>query len=414
MRIIPRRLVSYSLQDIKYVWSAFFSNDRTNKVLEFEKSFAKYIGVPHAAAVSSVREGFSCLLDSLELNPGDEIILSAYNYHVMPILIKSKGFKPVFVDIDSKTLNIDTGLIEKNITPKTRCVIATHLFGRAAEVQDLESICRKHHLILIEDAAHACGAQKNGRKVGGFGEFGMFSFGTGKCLVTLGGGMIVSKNTSRFLKFEKELAQVQGDYKRFKSFLYYLKSLVQITLTNRVLFTVFIYPWLILANFFQFDPIEHLTGDKYTPADVRSKSKISPYTNFQALLGLSQLNRLDEANDQRINKARLLHKLLNDVKEIQQISVEENREHVALSYTIVTQLKKEIRTYLLLNGIDSKDSSMRNCVTLLDEKGEFSQMSKIDEKIIELPCSQYLSDKDIYYQANVLRKHFGYPSINQT
>lgn len=412
MKIIPRRLVSYSREDIKSVWGALLSNDRIDKVREFETRFAKFIGVPHAAAVSSVREGFSCLLDALEFSPGDEVILAAYNYHVMPILLKSKGLKPVFVDIDAGSLNIDARQIEKHITAKTRCIIATHLFGLAAEVPDIQIICRKHNLVLIEDAAHACGAERQGRKIGSFGDFGMFSFGTGKCLVTLGGGMIVSKNNEQFAKFEKKLKERQGDYNRFKSFLFYLKSLIQITLTNRILFAVLVYPWLILSDFFKFDPIEHMTGDKYTPADVSSKSKISPYTTFQALLGLSQLNRLDAANDQRITKAKLLDKLLSDIKEIQRIPIGDGREHIALSYTIVTGSKNTVRRHLLLNGIDSKESSMRNCVGLMDEKGDFPQMDMVDDKIIELPCSQYLSDRDIYYQANVLRKYFGYKPVD--
>lgn len=409
MRIIPRRLVSYSKADLKSVSGSFLAKNKTDKILEFETRFAEYIGVPHASAVSSVREGFSCLLDSLGLSQGDEIILAAYNYHVMPMLLKSKGLNPVFVDIDSETLNINSRMIEKKITPKTRGIVVTHLFGRAAEIQEIQTICMKHHLILIEDAAHACGAEKMGRKIGSFGDFGMFSFGTGKCLVTLGGGMIVCKDNERFLKFKEILDGVHGDYKRLKSYRYYLKSLLQITLTNRLLFALFVYPWLVLSNLFQFDPIERLTGDKYTPADARSKSKISPYTVFQAQLGLSQLARLDETNDRRIVKAKLLENLLTDIKEIGLIPIVENREHIALSFNIITPLKKAVRTHLLLRGIDSKESSMRNCAELLNDEESYPQMKLVDEKIIELPCSQFLSDEDIYYQANVIREYFGYP-----
>jgi len=174
MRIIPRQQVEISFKAIREAWKWIFSKKTSSKTSEFEGAFAKYIGVKHAAAVPSGRVGFSLVLDSLGLIEGDEVICSALNYHVIPFVVKSKGFKPVFVDINSCSYNIDADLIESKITPRTRCVIATHLFGAACAIEQISSICKKYNLILIEDVAHACGAQLNGKKLGSFGDYAVF------------------------------------------------------------------------------------------------------------------------------------------------------------------------------------------------------------------------------------------------
>lgn len=411
MKIIPRRLVAFEKGELAEGWEVLRGEEEAGLVAEFEERFAAYIGVPHAMAVSSVRDGFSCLLDVLGFAPGDEVIMAAYNYHVMPLVIKKKGLVPVFVDIDGDTLNIAPAEIEKHITEKTRAVLVTHLFGRAAPVAEIQRICRERGLVLLEDAAHACGAECGGQKVGGFGDFGMFSFGTGKCLVTLGGGMIVSRRPELFAKLRECLDNRDRPGERIQSTSYYLKCLLQITFTHRLLFAVCVYPWMLLANTVRLDLIERLTGDKYTSADVSAKSAVQPFAEFQALLGLKQLRRLDRMNDTRIARAQLLDRQLKDVKELRRVAIPGNREHIALSYTVIHPDKDKLRQYLLRKGIDTKESSMRNCARFLGAGGEFPQLAEVDERIIELPCSQHLSESDMLYQANVVRSFFGYPPV---
>ncbi|MCA9404620.1 MAG: aminotransferase class I/II-fold pyridoxal phosphate-dependent enzyme [Candidatus Omnitrophica bacterium] len=375
------------------------------------KAFAAYIDVPYAMAVSSVRDGFSCLLDVLDFQPGDEIILAAYNYHVMPMILKKRGLVPVFADIDPGTLNIDAAKIESCLSEKTRAVIVTHLFGRAAPVAEIQKICRQHNLLLLEDAAHACGAECQGQKVGGFGDFGMFSFGTGKCLVTLGGGMIVARNAALFDQLKLRLDRRDRPGQRWKSTCYYLKSLLQITFTNRTLFAGLVYPWLLFTSLFRFDLIERLTGDKYTSADVSAKSEVQPFSEFQAVLGLSQLKRLDVMNDRRIALAQLLDRHLKEVKELKRFRMEGGREHIVLSYTVMSEDKNKLRQHLLWKGIDTKESSMRNCALFMGNDGAYPGMAQVDDRIIELPCSQYLGEAEILYQANVIRTYFGYRPV---
>ncbi len=411
MKIIPRRIVAFEKGELAASWRVLRRQEEAGLVAEFEEAFAEYIGVPHAMAVSSVRDGFSCLLDVLNFAAGDEVIMAAYNYHVMPLIIRQRGLVPVFADIDAKTLNIDAGRIERLITPKTRAVLVTHLFGRSAPVAEIQRLCRQHGLILLEDAAHACGAESGGQKVGGFGDFGMFSFGTGKCLVTLGGGMIVSRNAELYGKLRQRLDDSERRGERLKSMNYYVKCLLQITLTHRLLFAALVYPWMLLANLFRLDLIERLTGDKYTSADISAKSAVQPFAEFQAVLGLKQLTRLDAMNDKRVTRAALLDRYLRDVKELQRVPVGENRENISLSYTIVCPDKNKLRQHLLRNGIDTKESSMRNCARFMGNDEEFPLMAEVDDRIIELPCSQHLSETDMLYQANVIRAYFGYPVI---
>ena len=409
MKVIPRRLVAFEKGELAASWRVLRGEEEAGLVAEFEQRFTEYVSVPYAMAVSSVRDGFSCLLDVLEFAPGDEIIMAAYNYHVMPLIVKKRGLVPVFADIDPDTLNIDPGQIERLITDKTRAVIVTHLFGRSARATEIQKICRERGLILLEDAAHACGAECDGRKVGGFGDFGMFSFGTGKCLVTLGGGVIVSRNTEVFTRLRERLDNQDHPGERWHSTSYYLKCLLQIALTNRTLFAVLVYPWILLADLIRLDIIERLTGDKYTSADVSAKSQVQPFAEFQALLGLQQLKRLDAMNDKRIARAQLLDRYLEDVKEIKRIPVVGNREHIAQSYTVICDDKNALRRHLLRKGIDTKESSMRNCAQFLGAEGPFPAMAGIDDRIVELPCSQHLSENEMLYQANAVRDFFGYP-----
>lgn len=406
-------MVSYSSEEVKVLLRSVFSKSSPGRIQQFEQQFAKYVDLPHAVAVSSIREGLSRLIDLMEFKPGDEIILCAYNYHVIPLLLQKKDLVPVFVDIEPGSMNIDAAQIESKITERTKCVIATHLFGESAQIDQITDICHEHNLILIEDAAHSCGAEWNDKKIGSYGDYGLFSFGTGKPLVTLGGGMIVGKNDKILNHLRDEVSDRSESNNRSKSAGYFLKCLIQIALTNRILFAVGIYPLLALLGLFGWDAIERLTGDKYTPADITSKSNLGGFTTLQAGLGMAQLRKLDQFNDGRIAHALVLDKMLKDIKELRRTQVDSTRKNVILSYNLVMDGVAKFRRTLLLRGIDTRESSMRNCAKLIYDaaESEYPQVSIIDDRIVELPCSHLLNIKDIYYIGNTVRKYFGYQPI---
>jgi dTDP-4-amino-4,6-dideoxygalactose transaminase len=164
-------------------------------VEEFEREVARYCGVQHAVAVASGTDALHLALRSAGIRAEDEVITTTFTFIGTAEAISHAGARPVFVDIESDTLNIDVKHVERAISPKTRAVIAVHLFGRPANLAALTSMCRDRDLILVEDCAQSFGAMYGGKKTGSHGDLGCFSFYPSKNLGAYGdGGMIVTDN----------------------------------------------------------------------------------------------------------------------------------------------------------------------------------------------------------------------------
>ena len=157
------------------------------EVAEFEGELARYCGVKHAVGVSSGTDALLVALMALDLKPGDEVITSTYSFFATAGAISRLGAKPVFVDIDPVTFNIDPVAVENAVTKKTRAVIPVHLFGQCADMRPILDTARRHGLRVIEDAAQAIGAEyKDGKRAGSMGDIGCFSFFPSKNLGALG------------------------------------------------------------------------------------------------------------------------------------------------------------------------------------------------------------------------------------
>ena len=163
------------------------------EVAEFEKEVGAYCQVPHAIACASGTDALVLAMRALGVGPGDEVITPAYSFLASASAVALVGGKPVFVDIEADTYNLDAGKVEKAITPRTKAVIVVHLFGQCADLEAMQAICKKHNLALVEDAAQAIGAEWKGRRAGSWGEIGCFSFFPSKNLGAFGdGGLVVS------------------------------------------------------------------------------------------------------------------------------------------------------------------------------------------------------------------------------
>jgi perosamine synthetase len=162
---------------------------------DFEQSLAHYIGTSHAVAVSSGTSALHLSIRALGISEGDEVIVPSFAFIAVANVVRYERAVPVFVDIEPHSRNLDPARIEQAITPRTRAVLVVHTFGCPAALPEILAIARRHNLRVIEDACEALGAQFDGRKVGSFGDAGVFGFYPNKQITTGEGGMMVTSDS---------------------------------------------------------------------------------------------------------------------------------------------------------------------------------------------------------------------------
>jgi dTDP-4-amino-4,6-dideoxygalactose transaminase len=166
------------------------------KTLQFERDFAAYTGCQRAFAFSSCTAALHVSLLAAGVKPGDEVLVPAMTFAASANVIVHAGARPVFVDIDPASLNLDLADLERKISPRTRAVVAVHFGGLPLDLAALGRLTKDRGITIVEDAAHAVGAAINGRRIGGFGNFTAFSFYANKNMTTGEGGMIAAGDLS--------------------------------------------------------------------------------------------------------------------------------------------------------------------------------------------------------------------------
>jgi dTDP-4-amino-4,6-dideoxygalactose transaminase len=162
------------------------------EVEALERELAAFLDVPHAIGVSSGTDALLAALMALEVGPGDEVVTTAFSFFATAGCIARLGARPVFVDIDAATFNIDANAIARALTPKAKAIVPVHLYGQSADMDPILDIAQKRSLAVIEDAAQAIGTTYRSRTVGGIGTVGCFSFFPTKNLGTFGDAGLVA------------------------------------------------------------------------------------------------------------------------------------------------------------------------------------------------------------------------------
>jgi dTDP-4-amino-4,6-dideoxygalactose transaminase len=185
------------------------------EVEKLEKSIASYLNCKYAVGVSSGTDALLVALMAVEIQPDDEVIIPDYSFFATAGVVSRLNAKPVFIDSDITTYNIDVNKIEDRITPKTKAIIPVHLYGQSAAMEEIMSIAKKHNLKVIEDGAQAIGVQyKDGNYVGTIGDIGCFSFFPSKNLGCFGDGGIVTTNDEKLYERLKIL-RVHGSKPKY-------------------------------------------------------------------------------------------------------------------------------------------------------------------------------------------------------
>jgi perosamine synthetase len=326
------------------------------KTAEFEKKFAEYLGVRHAIALNSGTAALHLAMIVAGLKKGDEVITTPITFVSTNHAILYVGARPVFADVEAETANIDPQSIRKRITKKTRAIVIVHYGGRPCKMDEIEAIAKERNLILIEDAAHGCGGEHRGRKLGAIGQLGCFSFHAVKNLATGEGGAIVTNDdaTATRLRKLRWLGITKDTWSRE-------------TKTQ--------YSWY------------------YTVEEVGFKYHMN---DIPAAIGLVQLARLDEMNARRTQWAGRYDEILRDLAWIQRPIVEPNTRPDWHNYVIQTDHRDGLNAYMAERGIATGVHYIPNNHYEMYKKcrGKTPVSERIWKRLLTLPLYPDLTEED--------------------
>jgi perosamine synthetase len=378
---------------------------RGRGIQEFEKRFAEYHGTRHAISASYGRMAFYYLLKALELPPHSEILFPALTFWVVPEMARVLGFRPVFVDIDPSTFNMDASKLEAAITPETRAVVPTHLYGQPCDMDPIMRIARARNLAVIEDCAHALGATYRGRKVGTFGDASFFSFQMLKPLNTYGGGMAMTADnaiaaTVRALAEAEEWPRAKDVFKKI------LFGNLQRRLIGPYGFTFTMFLAFYIASFFGDYDLSRCLWEKIRPLDPLPESYRKRYTNAQALIGLKMLDHIDEFNALNRANAAQLTSALKELNGIQPPASLPETESVYYQYCIRTADPDRLKHRAIRSGLDVEIMHVDIC-NVLDLFKEFKTscpVAEATEHTLQLPVYSSLTKSDVNRVIQVISK----------
>ncbi len=404
---ICRGRVYFNINMLLALFSVWFKSkgEKAGLIKKFEKSFAEYIGVDHAISTSSAKTALYLSLKALGAEKGDEIIVPAYTVREVIDVIIALGLIPVFIDINLKDANMDTDLIEEKIGKKTKFILMTHIYGCPCDVEAILKISDKHNLVVIEDAAQACGGEYKQKKTGSFGKVAYFSFGMLKNLNTLGGGMIVTK--------EKSLAQaIEEENEKFPdvcAFIILKRAFIAMAVsffTHPLFFSYLVYPFLFL-----YKKIKSSGPDEFFKVDKIDLEKLRKYnlrfSAAQAALGLLQLSKIDKINNARIQNAQILNEELKDCAKALIFEKNSAKKNIYLNYVIRAKNRKKLIDDLFAQGIDVSPGQVTCCADLEDFSRFYSdcpKSRKMQQENVYLPVYSPLGKEHMYHIANALRR----------
>ena len=365
MRSIARYGVRSVPGDEKEIVAAFRRGEAVDgpAVGEFERRFAAYHVAKHAIAASFGRMACFYILKACAFPPESEIIFPALTFWVVPEIARRAGLRPVFVDVDPSTFNMNPALIEKAITDKTRAIVPTHLYGQPCEIAEIMRIANKHDLVVVEDCAQAAGARYRGRKVGTFGHASFFSFQLLKGINTYGGGMVLTEDDEIAEKVraqaESEPAQSTADLiKRFAL------GLTARSLVSPKGFTWWGFPLGSAASHLGDFDLSRYFWERIRPLETFPRSYHQRYSNVQAIVGLRALERLDEFNTRSQEHAEVYTRGLTNCRSVQTPRVTSEAEHVYYQYCIYVSDPARAKRRAIRRGVDFETNHVDVCSAL--------------------------------------------------
>ncbi len=319
-------------------------------VKELEDKFAAYIGVEYAIATNSGTAALHTALAAIGIKSGEEVITTSFSFFSTASCVLMQNAKPVFVDIEPRTYNINQSEIEDKISERTKAIIPVHLYGQPCKMKEIMDIAEEHNLNVIEDAAQAHGAEYDGKKVGSIGDMGVFSFYATKNIITGEGGMITTNNEK--IAERARIIRNHGQRERY---------------------------------------IHECLGYNYR------------MTNIAAAIGLAQLKKLDKLNERRISNARYYNKRLNADKPY----VAPGVKHVFHQYTIRVKERDKFSEHLEKNGVGYGIYYPVPLPSqpLFNSGGFFREAEVASKEVVSIPVHPSLSKEEVKEVVEVVNSY---------
>ena len=374
-------------------------------VSEFEERFAAYHYMDHAIAASYGRMAFYYILRALNLPPGSEIIFPALTFWAVTEIARRAGFKPVFVDVDPFTFNLDPTAIATVINEHTRVIVPTHLYGQPCDLKEILRIAEKHNLIVVEDCAQAAGARYHGRLVGTFGTASFFSFQMLKGINTYGGGMALTNNHELAARV-RDLAASEPLPSTREVAIRFLKGYAARIGISPKVFTFWGYPIQTLVSMFSDADLSKFMWEKIRSLDSLPRTYTQRYSNAQAVIGIRGLAKLDEYNACSREHALRYSKGLSDYRSIQTPRILPNVEHVYYQYCIYTSDPRRTSRRAIRRGVDLETMHVDVCsgLPLFKTFAAACPGAEATKATLQLPVYSRLRPSDIDRVAHVMRK----------
>jgi perosamine synthetase len=276
-------------------------------VKRFEEEFAGYCGAEYGLAVTSGTTGLQLAMIAAGVGPGDEVITTPLSWIATANAAAGLGAAVIFADVDERTLNLDPASVEKKITPRTKAILPVHLYGQCSDMDALNDLARPRNIRVVEDAAHAAGAEYKGRKAGSLGDIAVFSFHQQKNMVTLGeGGLITTSDKSLYLRMLSH------------------RSLCCLTYDPK-------------GKYLPLDETIHPMGKRYWFLDFEEIGFNYRMTDVQAAVGLVQLRKLDSLNQRRMQIAAAYSAGLKNLRGLTLPFIAPGNKHVFHIYCVLVE-----------------------------------------------------------------------------
>lgn len=352
---IPRHNINLDGAELRLLlWALCGASEPDGGRARFQSAFCRYLGLPHCFALESSRQALMLLLACLELPPGARVVVPAYTFYTLPLVVRALGLEPVPAPVDPGSYAIDPDQLAPCLQGAA-ALILIHPFGQVAPAGEIASLCEAHGVILVEDGSQSTGASLDGVKVGAFGAASTFSLVHGKNLQTFGGGLLVCRDAGLAQRVTHRLAAAQpADPAAVRAKL--VEGLRSFLLARRHPFSLFAYPALLVASEWDRARLDASFAEERRPLDpTRPPTLLS---DLQGRLGCLELERVDERNARRAQNALRLLEGLRGLEGLGLPRFDPRAVNTFNSVAVRVPDAQRLAQKLLRAGVDTRDDYM--------------------------------------------------------